>query len=306
MQIGLIGLGKMGSRIASKLLKEGHDVGVWNRSPEPVEKLKTQISNVKPAGSIEELVNSLNKPRVIWLMLPAGDATEEILTEVEKLVDKDDIIIDGANSKFTDTENRYKRLRDQGIRFLGIGVSGGVIAGVQGYPLMVGGDKSAYEHVTPILDTLAKPHGGHDYFGTGGAGHYVKMVHNAIEYAYMQGIGEGFGVLEKAQYNFDLLKVAKLYQRNSLISGFMMERTIEALENDPKLEKFSGVIGTASGETVWTLEEAEKNNLFIDVIRRSNEIRRESLEDEKIQKSFAAKMVQALRLAFGGHTEKQH
>jgi 6-phosphogluconate dehydrogenase len=185
-------------------------------------------------------------------------------------------------------------------------VSGGVIAEVKGYPLMVGGDRSAYDHIIPILDALSKPNGGHDYFGTGGAGHYVKMVHNAIEYAYMQGIGEGFGVLEKSEYNFDLLKVAKLYDKGSLISGFMMARTIEALERDPKLEGFSGVMGSATGETVWTVEEAEKKGLLIDVIKRSLDLRKESVNDEKIQKSFASKMVQALRAAFGGHNEKTH
>jgi 6-phosphogluconate dehydrogenase len=155
------------------------------------------------------------------------------------------------------------------------------------------------------LDSLAKPHGGHDYFGIGGAGHYVKMVHNAIEYAYMQGIGEGFGVLEKSPYHLDLLKVARIYEKGSLISGFMMQRTIEALKSDPKLESFSGIMGSASGETVWTIEEAEKKDLPIDVIKRSLDLRRESLEDKKIQKTFAARMVQALRLAFGGHTEKK-
>lgn len=305
MQIAILGLGKMGSRIALKLLKEGHDVVVWNRSHQAVDDLKSQSPKVKSFPTIEALLASLEKPRVIWLMLPAGEATEEILTEVEKLVEAEDIIIDGGNSKFSETENHYKRLTAQGIRFLGIGVSGGVIAGVQGYPLMVGGDKGAYAYITPILDALAHPHGGHDYLGTGGAGHYAKMVHNAIEYAYMQGIGEGFGVLEKAPYEFDLEKVARLYEKGSLISGFMMQRTIEALERDPKLESFSGIMGSASGETVWTIEEAEKKGLLIDVIKRSLELRRESQTEEKIQKSFASKMVQALRLAFGGHGEKK-
>ena len=133
----------------------------------------------------------------------------------------------------------------------------------------------------------------------------MKMVHNAIEYAYMQGIGEGFGVLEKAEYNLDLVKVAKLYDRGSLISGFMMQRTIEALENDPRLESFTGVMGSASGETVWTVDEAEKKGLLIDVIKRSLMLRKESETDISIQKSFAARMVQALRLAFGGHGEKK-
>ena len=294
----------MGSRIATKLVKEGHDVVVWNRSPEAVKAIQAEYPTVTAFVHIQDALLHLTKPRVVWMMLPAGEATEEILVEVERFVQKDDIIIDGANSKFSDTETRFTRLREKEIKFLGIGVSGGVIAGVQGYPMMVGGDKGAYEHITPILDSLAKPHGGHEYFGTGGAGHFVKMVHNGIEYPYMQAIGEGFGVLANAPYNFDLVKVAKLYQKGTLISGFMIDRAVEALEHDQKLEAFSGIMGSASGETVWVVEEAEKQNLLIDVTKRSLELRRESQTEEKIQKSFAAKMVQALRLAFGGHSEK--
>jgi len=302
MKIGFIGLGKMGSRMVSKLLKEGHQVVVWNRSEGPVQELKSNSAgDLKIAKTIKELVASLDKPRIVWLMLPAGEATDTVLTEVEKYIDVDDIVINGANNNYIDTERQYNHFSKKGFKFLGIGVSGGVIAEFKGYPLMVGGDKSAYEYVLPILYSLSKPNGGHEYFGIGGAGHYVKMIHNAIEYAYMQGIGEGFGVLEKAPYEFDLVKVAKLYERGSLISGFMMQRAIEALENDPKLESFSGTIGSATGETIWTVEEAEKKGLLIDVIKRALEIRKESASDKKIQKSFAAKMVQALRLAFGGH-----
>jgi len=305
MKLGFIGLGKMGSRMAFKLLKEGHDVVVWNRSPQAVEELKAQVPTVKSAPTIKELIVGLEKPRVAWLMLPAGEATEEILTEVLKYVEKDDIVVDGANAKFTETDRHYQDLTNKGIKFLGIGVSGGVVAVTDGYPMMIGGEKSAYEFITPILDSLAKPHGGHEYFGTGGAGHFVKMVHNAIEYGYMQSIGEGFGVLEKSGYGLDLLKVAKLYDKGSLISGFMMERTVEALTSDPHLDSFAGVIGSATGETVWTIEEAKKNNLPIEIIEQSDQFRKESETDPKIQNSFAAKMVAALRVAFGGHPVKK-
>jgi 6-phosphogluconate dehydrogenase len=305
MQIGFIGLGKMGSRMALKLLKEGHDVAVWNRSEGPVQELKSKEPRAQSRKTIEELVKSLEKPRVVWVMLPAGEATDEMLAEVAKYVEKEDIVVDGANAKFTDTEKHAAMFASLGVQFLGIGVSGGIIAGTEGYPLMVGGDKSAYEAITPILDALAHPHGGHEYFGTGGAGHFVKMVHNGIEYPYMQAVGEGFGILANSSYNFDLVKVAKLYQKGTIISSFIIDRTVEALENDPKLEGFSGVIGSASGETVWTVAEAEKKDLPIDVIKRSLELRKESVTDTKLQKSFAARMVQALRLAFGGHTEKK-
>ncbi len=289
MKIGFIGLGKMGSRMTEKLLKDGHEVVAWNRSAHPL----------KTTDTIQNLIQNLKAPRVIWVMVSAGEATTEILTEVEKYVEKNDTIIDGGNAHFADTQKRYEEFGEKGIRYLGIGVSGGIIAATEGYPLMVGGDRSAYEHIRPILDSLSKPCGGHDYFGLGGAGHYVKMIHNGIEYGYMQSLGEGFGVLEKSEYNFDLVKVAKLYQKGTLVSGFMLDRTVEALE-DPEMKTVKGII-SESGEAKWTVEEAKKNNLPVDVIETSLEFRRKSQTDECIQNSFAAKLVAGLRKAFGGH-----
>lgn len=305
MQIGVIGLGKMGSRVALKLTKEGHDVTVWNRSTEPSIALKQKAPQISSFQTIEEAIKNLKKPRVLWVMLPAGDATDEVLNEVSKFVEKEDIVIDAANSKYTDTERHAEMFGKLGVKFLGIGVSGGIVAVEEGYPMMVGGDKDAYEYVKPVLESLAKPHGGHEYFGTGGAGHFVKMVHNGIEYPYMQAIGEGFGILENSSYNFDLLKVAKLYQKNTLISGFMIDRTVDALTNDPKLETIQGVIGSASGETIWTIEEANKHDLPVESIEQARDFRIKSETDEKIQKSFAARMVGALRIAFGGHPVKR-
>lgn len=305
MKLGFIGLGKMGSRMALKLLKEGHDVVVWNRSPQAVEELKSQVSSVKSASSIEELVKSLEKPRVIFLMLPAGDPTEEKLKEVSQFVDKDDIVIDAGNSRYQDTQRHFEMFAQKGIRFLGIGVSGGIISVTEGYPQMVGGDRSAYDYITPILDSLAKPHGGHEYFGTGGAGHFVKMVHNGIEYPIMQALGEGFGVLAKSSYDFDLAKIAKLYQKGTLVSGFMLDRTVEVLEQDPKLDSIQGIIGSASGEAVWTVEEGKKHNLPVESIEQAIDFRKRSETDKLVQDSFAAKMVGALRIAFGGHPVKK-
>ncbi len=245
----------------------------------------------------------LEKPRIIWLMLPAGRATQEILDQVEDDIGSGDIVIDGGNAHYADTQKRFEHFKSKGIKFLGIGVSGGVIAARDGYPLMVGGDRSAYDHIKPILDSLAKPGGGHEYFGEGGAGHFVKMVHNGIEYGIMQSIGEGFGVLSKSSYDLDLIKVAKLYQKGTLVSGFMMERTIEALENDPKMEKLEGYI-EASGEGDWTVEEATKQNLPVDVIKTALNFRTKSRQDSKVSSSFAARMVAALRNVFGGHPVK--
>jgi len=309
MKLGFIGLGKMGNRMVSKLLEEGHDVVVWNRTAEKVDDLISENdaykSQITAADSIKNLVEKLDKPKIVWSMVPAGEATEEVLAEMSKYVEGGDIVVDGGNSKYSDTQKWYETFKNKSIRFLGIGVSGGVIARTAGYPMMAGGDKSAYEEVKPILDSLAKPGGGHQYFGEGGAGHFVKMVHNAIEYGYMQAIGEGFGVMEKSPYDLDLLAVSKLYQKGTLISGFMMERTIEALTNDPQMEKVAGVIGSASGEAVWTVDFAKENDLPIEIIERSLEIRRESETDERIQKSYFARMVGSLRIAFGGHPVKK-
>lgn len=310
MKIGFIGLGKMGSRMAGKLLGD-HEVIVWNRSPEAIEEFKRQNSKgkiesqkLKFAGTIEELMQSLEKPRVVWVMVPHV-AVEEVLTEVRKFVEKDDIVIDGGNSFYKDTERRFKEFETIGVRFLGIGVSGGILASENGYPMMVGGSRSGYEHIRPVLDSLSKPNGGHEYFGTGGAGHFVKMVHNGIEYPIMQGLGEGFGVLANSSYNFDLLKVAKLYQKGTLVSGFMLDRAVEAFENDPKLSYIAGVIGSASEEALWTVEEAKKLEQPVESIEQAIDFRKRSETDKKVQNSFAAKLVGALRIAFGGHDVKK-
>lgn len=294
MKIGFVGLGKMGGRMVQKLLSEGHEVLAWNRSDHELKNVET----------LEKLVKSLETPRIIWSMLPAGEATEEILKEVSKFVSQDDIVIDGGNSNFKDTQRRYEEFKKRGIRFLGIGVSGGIIAATQGYPMMVGGDKSAYEHIIPILDSLAKPNGGHEYFGEGGAGHFVKMVHNGMEYGIMQSLGEGFEVLEKSPYNLDLIKVARLYQKGTLVSGFMMDRTVEVLSNPSILSSIEGKIAE-SGEAKWTVDQAKEEGVDVEIIERALEFRRRSQTDEKIQKSFSAKLIAALRNAFGGHAVRK-
>jgi 6-phosphogluconate dehydrogenase len=285
-----------------KLLEEGHEVGVWNRSSAPTQelKLKVQSSKFKVAETIEELVSSLPKPRVIWMMLPAGSATKEMIEEVLKFVEKEDIVIDGGNAHFEDTELHYNELKTKNVKYLGIGVSGGILASENGYPLMVGGDRSAYEYIKPILESLSRPNGGYNYFGEGGAGHFVKMVHNGIEYGMLQAIGEGFGILEKSQYNFDLLEVAKIWQKGTIISSFLMDRAVDALVKDPKLANITGVID-ATGEAEWAIREAKKENVPVEIIEKSFEFRLQSKTNTDVQNSFAAKMVAALRHEFGGH-----
>lgn len=292
-----------------KLLNAGHEVVVWNRSREKVDELTSGAKKswkLSAATSIENLVKGLGKPRIVWSMLPAGDPTEQIIMGpdgIAEFVEEGDVVIDGANSRFSDTQRRYDQLSQKGILFLGIGVSGGMIAYECGYPLMVGGSLEGYEYIKPILDSLAAPSGGHEYFGEGGAGHFVKMVHNAIEYGYMQSIGEGFGILERAPYDLDLVKVAKLYTKGTLLSGFMMDRTQEALSEDSKLEKIVGYIED-SGEGRWAIEQARDEGTPVAIIEKSLEFRVKSREDQKIAATFAAKLVAALRKAFGGHEVK--
>lgn len=297
MKIGILGLGKMGSRIALKLSNEGHEVVGWNRS-------ETTLKEINTTTDIKKLISKLSSPRILWLMLPEGEPTQEVISELKKYVEKGDIIIDGGNAHFGDTQRRFEEFKKIGVEFLGIGVSGGILAEKNGFPLMVGGSKKAYEYIKPILQSLAKPNGGFEYFGEGGAGHFVKMVHNGIEYGIMQSLGEGFEVLEKSSYKFDLSKVARLWQKGTLVSGFMLDRAADALSQNPKLEGIKGFI-EESGEARWTVEEAKKEGVEVDIIERSLEYRKRSQKDEKIQESFTAKMVAALRNAFGGHAVKK-
>lgn len=310
MKIGYIGFGKMGKRMVEKLLRDGHTVVGWNRTEEVISNFKFQISKFNwserfiISGTIEELVKQLHAPRVIWLMLPAGEATQSALDEVSKYLESGDIVIDGGNAFYKDTERRGKALSAQRIAYLGIGVSGGIKASEKGYPLMVGGDKEAFETIKPLLESLKKPYGGYEYFGTGGAGHFVKMVHNGIEYGMMQAIGEGFGVLEKSPYVLDLPKVARLWQKNTIVTSFLMECAKDALEGDPALSDLDGVID-ATGEAEWTVNQAKEEGVFAENIEQSLDFRRRSQTDRAVSQSFAARLVAALRREFGGHTVKK-
>lgn len=309
MKLAFLGLGKMGTRMVEKLLRDGHEVVAWNRTQEIAEEFGAVVTQHGLKGleikqTVKEAVESLETAKFVWCMLPAGEASETVLQEVAGYLQSNDILIDGANAKFEDTERRYKEFSEKGIKYLGIGVSGGVIAEKNGYPLMVGGAKTAYETIIPLLDSLAKPHGGHAYFGTGGAGHFVKMVHNGIEYGMMQAIGEGFGVLEKAPYQYDLFEVAKLWQKGTIVDSFLIDRATDALEKDSRLSNIVGEID-ATGEAEWTVEQGKKEGVFVENIEQSLDFRRRSKTDEKVRESFAARMVAALRREFGGHKVKE-
>lgn len=307
MQIAILGMGKMGRNIAEKLLVEGHKVVVWNRSQEVLDKMRMEKASyivkqqLQIVRQLDELRTVLAKPRIVWLMLPAGEPTDEILNLLlEGVVDKGDVVIDGGNAFYKDTQKRYKEVEAKGVKFLGIGVSGGVHGLQNGYPMMVGGNQSAYDYITVILDSLAKPNGGHTYFGEGGAGHFVKMVHNGIEYGMMQSIAEGFGVLAKSEYKLNLVDVGNNWQRGSIVASFLVYEAINALIKDPRLEQFDGYID-AKGEGEWTVNTAKELHVPTPVIAQSFDFRKKSQYDKGVQETFVAKMVAALRHEFGGH-----
>jgi 6-phosphogluconate dehydrogenase len=310
MQVVVLGLGKMGKSIAEKFMIGGQQVVVWNRSADALEKMRVEKAefiisqHLTIIHSLAEIRSVLRKPRVIWSMLPAGEPTEQTLQQITEFVDPGDVVIDGGNAQFADTERRAALFRAKGVKFLGIGVSGGIHGFENGFSLMVGGDPDAYEYVRPILDNLVSPSGTHAYFGTGGAGHFVKMVHNGIEYGMMQAIAEGFGLLSKSNYQFDLVNVANTYQSGSIISSFLLDMVIDALSKDPTLGQTVGLIGV-NGEGEWTVMAGKETHVPVDVIEKSLEFRRRSQYDKAVQQTFAAKLVQAMRHEFGGHGEQQ-
>lgn len=311
MKLGFLGLGKMGSGMVEKLLFDGHSVVVWNRSPEPVSQLQEKIDgnnlakqHLTVVSSIQEVCTALEAPRIIWSMLPSGQVTETVLKEIAASSVPGDIVIDGSNAYYKDTQRRFEAFKEKSVKFLGIGVAGGIIGPKEGYDMMAGGDKEAYTSIVPILDSLVKPHAAHGYFGEGGAGHFVKMIHNGIEYGIMQSLAEGFDVLEHAPYPLDLVQVGKVWQKSSLVSGFMLDRAVEVLEKDPHLNGISGLINF-TGEGEWTINQAREEGINVEIIEHSFDYRKRTHTDPKLENSFTARMVAALRNAFGGHEVKK-
>jgi 6-phosphogluconate dehydrogenase len=304
MQVGFIGLGKMGGRMVTKLISEGHEVVAWNRTLEASNDLKIRNPQLIIAEDIENLVKSLDKPRVIWIMV-THLGVDEVLSEVRKYLSEGDVVIDAGNSNFKETDRRFVEFEKVGINYLGIGTSGGILAAENGFPFMVGGSEKGYELIKPVLDSLSKPNGGHEFFGKGGAGHFVKMVHNGIEYGQMQAMAEGFELLEKSDYKFDLVKIASLYQKGTIVSGFLIDRLKDAFSKNSSLSDSEGPVA-ASGEAEWTIEAAHGLGLDLEIIDESLEFRQKSQTDEKIQNSFTARVVNALRREFGGHEVKKN
>jgi len=298
MEIGLYGLGRMGANMVRRLIRDGeHRVVAGNRSPGPVDEVVSE--GAEGAYSMEEMVEKLDKPRAIWVMVPAGDPTEQTLLNFAELMDEGDILIDGGNSYFRDSIRRAEMLHERGLRFLDAGTSGGIWGLEVGYCLMVGGDADAYEHVEPALKTLAPPNG-YAYLEDAGAGHFTKMVHNGIEYGMLQAYAEGFEILQKSQYDLDLRAISSLWNQGSVVRSWLLELAERAFERDANLDSIRGYVED-SGEGRWTVLEAINEDVPAAAIAGSLFARFASRQDD----SFAMKVIAALRGEFGGHAVQE-
>jgi 6-phosphogluconate dehydrogenase len=297
MRIGFIGLGRMGSNMVRRLMQGGHQVVAYNRTPEKTQEIVGE--GAEGAFSIAELVQKLEKPRTVWIMVPAGAATEAQIQELLAHLEKGDTIVDGGNTNFHDDVRRHDELIQHGIQYVDAGVSGGVWGLKVGYCLMVGGDPEAVTPLEPAFTTLAPPNG-YLHVGGPGAGHYVKMVHNGIEYGMMQAYAEGFEILHASDYKPDLGAVANLWNQGSVVRSWLLELAALAFQaNGPDLEHIRGWVAD-SGEGRWTVQEAIDHDVPAPVITISLQTRFRSRQDD----SYGAKVLAALRNEFGGHEVK--
>ena len=324
MQIGVVGLGRMGGNISRRLMRAGHQCVVFDANPKAVAGLTGD--GATGVGSLAEMARALHgSPRAVWVMLPAGAITEATVAELGTLLGQGDIVIDGGNSYFRDDIRRGRALAERGIFYVDAGTSGGVWGLERGFCLMIGGDAEAVRHLDPIFSALAPGKGdipetrgreGHDkrveqgymHAGPVGAGHFVKMIHNGIEYGMMQAIAEGFDILRNRagakvpsaeQYDLNLADVAELWRRGSVVSSWLLDLTANALANDGHLEKFSGFVED-SGEGRWTIEAAVEEAVPAEVLAAALFTRFRSRQEH----TFAEKMLSAMRLGFGGHVEQ--
>lgn len=293
MQIGIIGLGRMGMNMARRWVSAKHNVVVFNRTKEKVDEMIKE--GAVGTTSLQDFVKALKAPRVVWLMLPTGQSLEDHINELSKLLSKGDIIIDGGNSYFKDDIRHADELKKLGIRYLDAGVSGGIWGLKLGYCTMVGGDKADFDYIEPLIKDLA-PKDGYLYCGGHGGGHFVKMVHNGIEYGMMQAYGEGFEILEASKYKPDLDKVAHLWNQGSVIRSWLLELAADAFKEDKKLTDVSGYVED-SGEGRWTVLQAVESGVAAPVITLSLYQRFLSRQKD----AFTNKVLSALRAKFGGH-----
>ncbi|MBU8687116.1 decarboxylating 6-phosphogluconate dehydrogenase [Priestia megaterium] len=292
MKVGLVGLGKMGINLGQNLLDQRHDVVAFDVNSNAVEQMKEY--GASGVSSLQELVQSLETPRVVWLMVP-HTVVDSVISEVTPLLAEGDIVIEAGNSHYKESIRRYNELKENKIHFMDVGTSGGMEGARNGACYMIGGDREAWEIVEPIFrDTAVED--GYLYAGEAGSGHFLKMVHNGIEYGMMAAIGEGFEVLEKSQFDYDYEKVARVWNNGSVIRSWLMELTENAFSKDAKLDDIKGVMNS-SGEGKWTVETALDLQTATPVIAMSLLMRYRSLEDD----TFTGKVVSALRNEFGGH-----
>jgi 6-phosphogluconate dehydrogenase len=290
MQVGMVGLGRMGANMAERLRLAGHEAIGYDRDPETTE-----------VASLDELVSRLERPRAIWSMVPSGDATEGTMRALAELLDERDLVVDGGNSYFRDSLRRAEELQGRGILFCDAGVSGGIWGLAEGYCLMVGGDDEAIQRLEPILVALAQE-GGYAHVGPSGAGHFAKMVHNGIEYGLLQAYGEGFQLLQASSEfpDLDLSQIAEVWRHGSVVRSWLLDLAARALEQDPGLERIHGYVED-SGEGRWSVIEAVRAGVPVPAIADSLFARFDSRDDDP----FAMKMIAALRQQFGGHGVKE-
>lgn len=299
MKIGMVGLGKMGGNMTTRLLRDGHEVVVFDRNADPVEQAAAE--GAVAAANLEDMFAQLEAPRVIWIMVPAGAPTDGVVRELEKLLDPDDLIIDGGNSNYKESIERATRLAEKGIFFVDVGTSGGVWGLSEGYSMMVGGDPTAINRLKPIFETLAPASDqGWGHVGPSGSGHFVKMIHNGIEYGMMQAYAEGFEVLRaKEEFELDLHQIAEIWRYGSVVRSWLLDLTAEALKEGPDLGGIQGWVAD-SGEGRWTVAEAIDLDIPAPIMTLSLLMRFVSRQDE----SYAAKILAAMRNQFGGHAVK--
>ena len=300
MELAIIGLGKMGMNMATRLVRDGHRVVGYARTAATVE--EAVKNSAEGAHSLEEVVSKLNSPRIVWLMVPAGKATDDTIDKLSELLEKGDIIIDGGNSNYKDSARHAEQLAPKGIEFLDCGTSGGIWGLSEGYSLMIGGKSEVVETMRPIFETLAPaPDKGWGHMGPHGAGHFVKMVHNGIEYGMMQAYAEGFSIMKaKKEFELDLAQVSHVWQHGSVVRSWLLDLAANALDEDTELEDIKPWVAD-SGEGRWTVFESIDLDIPAPVITLALQMRFASRDEE----NYTARMLAALRNQFGGHAVKK-
>jgi 6-phosphogluconate dehydrogenase len=297
MELGMIGLGRMGANMTERLLRGGHELITYDHSPEAIQRCVDK--GAVGAHSLADFVKQLSLPRVIWLMVPSGEPVDLTIEQLLPSLLESDIIIDGGNSHYKDSIRRAEKLKQLGIHFVDAGTSGGIWGLQEGYCLMIGGEKTIVDQLEPIFKTLA-PENGFAHVGASGAGHFAKMVHNGIEYGMLQAYGEGFEMLKASQFNFDLGKISHLWNQGSVVRSWLLGLAENAFQKDPQLSSIKGYVED-SGEGRWAVLEAVEREIPASILTLSLFARYGSRQDD----SFSAKVIAALRNEFGGHAVRK-